>query len=225
MNRPRHFSRGGRLALALAVGGGTFAFASAVHADIPDAGVIHSSYSKTTLALHVIDTSMGQKCNPVTELPLFWNQVGPTGVTGATGATGATGTIGATGATGPAGTLTSAYLDAYSSASQFVFSGDSVIFETNSVAPVGISVDAGHTLFTVASAGTYLVTVALENPALSVQLQVNGVGVGPTLAEFCSNSSCGFSRLLTLSAGDAISLVGGLGATSTGSGITIARIA
>jgi hypothetical protein len=109
MDRLRRLSRGGRLLLALAVGGGVFAIASAVQADIPDSGVIHSCYSKTTLALHVIDSDLGQHCNPATESALSWNQTGPTGatgatgVTGATGATGGTGVAGATGATGPAG--------------------------------------------------------------------------------------------------------------------------
>jgi hypothetical protein len=109
MDRLRRFRRGGRLLLALAVGGAVFAIASAVQADIPDAGVIHSCYSKTTLALHVIDGDLGQHCNAATELALSWNQTGPTGATGATGAngatggTGATGANGATGATGPAG--------------------------------------------------------------------------------------------------------------------------
>jgi hypothetical protein len=89
--------------VALAVGAGGFAIASAVQADIPDAGVIHSCFSKTTLALHVIDSDLGQHCNPATEVALNWNQTGPTGATGGTGATGATGVTGATGATGVTG--------------------------------------------------------------------------------------------------------------------------
>jgi hypothetical protein len=106
MNRLWSLGRGGRLVLAVVVGGSVFAIASAVQADIPDSGVIHTCYSKTTLALHVIDSDLGQHCNPATELALNWNQTGPTGATGATGATGvtgATGAIGATGATGPVG--------------------------------------------------------------------------------------------------------------------------
>jgi hypothetical protein len=103
MDRLQRFSRGGRLLLALAVGAGVFAIASAVQADIPDSGVIHTCYSKTTLALHVIDTDLGQHCNPATELALSWNQTGPTGATGSTGATGANGATGAAGATGRSG--------------------------------------------------------------------------------------------------------------------------
>jgi hypothetical protein len=101
MYRLRGFSRGGRLLLTVVVGGAMFAIATAVQADTPDPGVIHSCYSKTTLALHVIDSDLGQHCNPVTELALSWNQTGPTGATGATGANGATGATGATGPTGP----------------------------------------------------------------------------------------------------------------------------
>jgi hypothetical protein len=103
MSRFRSLGRGGRLLLALVVGGGVFAIASAVQADIPDAGVIHTCYSKTTLALHVIDSDLGQHCNPATELALSWTSAGPTGATGATGANGATGVTGATGATGATG--------------------------------------------------------------------------------------------------------------------------
>jgi hypothetical protein len=103
MDRLRGLSRGGRLLLALAVGGGVFAIASAVYADIPDSGVIHTCYSRTTLALHVIDSDLGQHCNAATELALSWNQTGPTGATGATGAIGATGATGVAGGTGPSG--------------------------------------------------------------------------------------------------------------------------
>jgi hypothetical protein len=80
-----------------------FAVASAVQADIPDAGVIQTCYSKTTLALHVIDSDLGQHCNPVTELALSWTSAGSTGATGATGANGATGVTGATGTAGATG--------------------------------------------------------------------------------------------------------------------------
>jgi hypothetical protein len=45
MHRLR-LSRGGRLLLALAVGGAIFGIASAVQADIPDSVVIHGCYGK-----------------------------------------------------------------------------------------------------------------------------------------------------------------------------------
>jgi hypothetical protein len=70
-----------------------FAIATAVYADIPDNGVIHGCYAKYNGALRVIDTDKvpdPQHCLS-NEIPLDWNQVGPTGATGATGATGPTG--------------------------------------------------------------------------------------------------------------------------------------
>jgi hypothetical protein len=101
MYRLRGFSRGGRLLIALVVGGGVFAITSAVYADIPDSGVIHGCL-KSSGAISVIDTSTGATCK-TNETPLDWNQTGPTGATGATGVTGATGATGVTGATGATG--------------------------------------------------------------------------------------------------------------------------
>ena len=46
MEQLRSLSRGGRLLVALAVGGAVFGIATAVQADIPDNGVIHGSYGK-----------------------------------------------------------------------------------------------------------------------------------------------------------------------------------
>src|SRR5262245_33224832 len=46
MSRLRGVSRGGRILLALAVGGAVFGIATAVQADIPDNGVIHGCYGK-----------------------------------------------------------------------------------------------------------------------------------------------------------------------------------
>lgn len=91
--------RGGRIVLALAVGGAVFGIATAVQADIPDGGTIHGCYHKANGQLSVIDRDKGQTCKS-SESPLDWNANGPTG---ATGARGATGPKGATGATGPQG--------------------------------------------------------------------------------------------------------------------------
>jgi hypothetical protein len=159
---------------------------------------------------------------------------GPTGAAGqgATGPTGAAGlgTTGATGATGPAGTLSSAYLDAYESGSENVFPGQGVHFNAQNVTPVGFTANLPFPDFTVSDAGTYLVTVALTNTTIKVQLQVNGVGVGPAIQEGCVSSTCGFTRILSLNATDSIQLVdagGGPGPdfVDAGSGITIVRIA
>jgi hypothetical protein len=108
MHRLRRLSRGGRLLLALAVGGALFGIATAVQADIPDSGVIHGCYSKYNLQnLRVIDASKGQNCLG-NEIPLNWNQTGPTGGRGATGPTGPSdGWIGVVdGDIPPGGTLT-----------------------------------------------------------------------------------------------------------------------
>jgi hypothetical protein len=122
MGRLRSLSRGGRLLLAVAVGGALFGIATAVQASIPDAsGVIHGCYNNSlahgnpTGALRVIDTAKANGNCASWEAPLNWNQKGstgaagptgapgPTGGRGPTGAAGATGAKGATGATGPTG--------------------------------------------------------------------------------------------------------------------------
>jgi hypothetical protein len=156
---------------------------------------------------------------------------GPQGAKGDTGATGAQGPKGDTGAaglqgpqgpTGPAGTLASAYLDAYSLA-QTVSTGNDVTYDTQNVAPVGISTNADHDAFTVSNAGAYLVNVVFATGAtgpLAAQLTINGTVVGPA-------ESSTFSRILSLSAGDVITvrIVGGqLVPLPSGAGITIVRI-
>ncbi len=113
MHRIRGLSRGGRLVLAVAVGGAVFGIASAVQASIPDAsGVIHGCYNtqlahgSPTGALRVIDTSKPNGNCASWEAPLNWNAKGVTGATGPTGApgpTGPTGPKGATGSRGPTG--------------------------------------------------------------------------------------------------------------------------
>jgi len=93
MHRIRRLGRGGKLLLALAVGGAVFGAVSAVQAAIPDAnGVIHGCYQYTTTngnygKLRVFDTAKGGGCNSL-EKPLNWNQKGPTGPRGTTGPTG-----------------------------------------------------------------------------------------------------------------------------------------
>ena len=103
MHRLRGLSRGGRLLLALAVGGAIFGIASAVQADIPDSGVIHGCYGKAGTPykgnLRVRDASQGEQCR-IYENQLDWNQTGPTGATGPAGPT-----FVATGLVFPDGTL------------------------------------------------------------------------------------------------------------------------
>jgi hypothetical protein len=102
MDRLRGLSRGGRVLVALAVGGALFGIATVVQADIPDSGTIHSCYQKVNGQLRVIDTDNGGRCL-ASESPLAWNQTGPTGSTGASGPIGATGSTGPTGPTGTSG--------------------------------------------------------------------------------------------------------------------------
>ena len=116
MHRLRGLGRGGRVLLALAIGGGLFGIATVVQADIPDAGTINACYyspGKLALAnprkgaLRVIDRSKGQSCLK-DETALSWNGAGVTGPTGPTGLRGPTGSSsagpkGATGSTGPTG--------------------------------------------------------------------------------------------------------------------------
>jgi hypothetical protein len=91
MDRLRSLSRGGRLLLALAVGGAVFGIATAVQADIPDSGVIHGCYGKPGTPqkgqLRVRDASQGEQCR-FYENSLDWSQTGPSGATGPTGPTG-----------------------------------------------------------------------------------------------------------------------------------------
>jgi hypothetical protein len=111
MRRLRGLTLGGRLVLALAVGGVVFGIASAVQASIPDAkGVIHGCYStngaKSTngTQLNIIDSAVAS-CNG-NNTSITWNQKGPTGAKGTTGArgpSGHSGPSGARGASGPSG--------------------------------------------------------------------------------------------------------------------------
>lgn len=82
------------------------------HAAIPDAGgIIHGCYAKKEGSLRVIDPAAGQSCDAKKEVPLNWNQTGPTGPQGAAGpmgpqgAVGAMGPQGAVGPTGPQGAV------------------------------------------------------------------------------------------------------------------------
>jgi|SRR5581483_11154876 len=96
MHRLRSLGRGGRLLVALAVGGALFGIATAVQADIPDSGTINACYyspgklapaNPRKGALRVIDKSKGQTCAS-DETSLSWNAKGVSGATGPTGPTG-----------------------------------------------------------------------------------------------------------------------------------------
>jgi hypothetical protein len=109
MMRLHSLGVGGRVVLALAVGGAAFGIATAVQAAIPDAqGVIHGCYATNGVAkatngtpLNIIDSAVAScKANNTS---ITWNQKGPTGAKGTTGATGHSGPSGARGPSGPSG--------------------------------------------------------------------------------------------------------------------------
>jgi len=96
---------GGRLVLALAVGGSVFGIATVVQASIPDAnGVIHACYHVNGQGqvdgganLRVIDPASSNKDGSACkkdETALNWNQTGPTGPPGPPGKPGTPGTPG-----------------------------------------------------------------------------------------------------------------------------------
>jgi hypothetical protein len=135
---------------------------------------------------------------------------------------------GAQGPKGDTGTLASAYLDAYSSTTVAVASNDDLAFNALTVTPVGITANAGHTAFTVTSAGTYLIIglplASSLGPAGPFQLTVNGTGIGPT--EAANSADTTFSRILSLAAGDVLTVrdVGTATTEIPGAGVTIVRI-
>jgi hypothetical protein len=155
VGRVGRVGRGGRIVLALAVGGAVFGISTAVQASIPDAsGVIHGCYSKSAApgsqpgALRVIDTAVGQTCQ-VSEGSVNWSKTGPTGAEGPTGPTGQTGPSNAFYTTGfpgtPLGTSFETILSLSLPAGQYVLNG-SMQFANNAVsAIVGCSVFLGVT--------------------------------------------------------------------------------
>jgi hypothetical protein len=113
MNRVRRLRAGGKVLVALAIGGALFGVARAVQASIPDSnGVIHGCYytppgkvnkaGMRTGALRVVDSGKGQQCAP-DETALSWNHTGPSGARGPTGTKGTTGSRGPSGAKGTTG--------------------------------------------------------------------------------------------------------------------------
>jgi hypothetical protein len=201
------------------------AIAGIAYASIPDAnGVIHGCYRKTTGNLIVIDSG-GKGCEEGWK-PVDWNQAGPTGPSGPTGPTG---TTGATGPTGPPGALTSAYMYAFTPAPQFLMAGNAVLFTAVDTAlGIGRTVSPSGTTFELLSCGIYQVTLDLQDTAtVTIQLRVNGVDVGPPMPWNCGSSTCTFTRLLSLNAGDTFRFVntGGSPSAVGSAGATIVRVA
>jgi len=148
---------------------------------------------------------------------------GPKGAIGAAGPKGDTGAPGPKGDTGATGSLASAYLDAYNSTFRAVPINGDLTFDTQTVAPVGITTNAADTAFTVTDAGNYLITVVPLTSApgggSTVKLTLNG-----TVGQFVFGT---YVRMLNLAAGDVLTVrdVGpNPGFEDTSAGITIVRI-
>jgi hypothetical protein len=187
MKRFRRLSRGGRLVLALAVGGAVFGIATAVQASIPDAnGVIHGCYNTSlahgnpTGALRVIDTAKSNGNCASWEAPLNWSAnsgaTGPTGVTGPTGPSGPTGPTGPAGLSATAGTATLAQGSGF----QTLATTNGVNLLGNCQPPgfgVAIGLNANGDTYSVSGTEGAAGLVGQENITQSAQL-----GFGTTLA-------------------------------------------
>ena len=145
---------------------------------------------------------------------------GPNGAAGAAGATGATGTAGATGATGPQGptgapgpnpTATAGYAANTQGSSILVALGGTAIPMPNAqVFSADISANAGNTVFTLATAGTYQISYHV-NTTLSLlmgtRLVINGVNnTASTIAPVLSTSHFENQIKVTLPAGSTVTL-------------------
>jgi hypothetical protein len=125
-------------------------------------------------------------------------------------------------------------MDAYTEQHTSVCGGCHFIFIASNGSPgvqattSDIRLDADDATFTVANAGTYLVTVVV-GPAGPVQLEVNGTRVGPneTSCGTSGRSVCVFQRIVNLFGPSTIALVNTTSNAEQedpGAGITIVRI-
>ena len=142
------------------------------------------------------------------------------------GATGSTGATGPTGPTGSAGGLAAVLFD-YNTGTVTIGVGGACPF---SQAPliVGTAISkTNNTTFTVNANGTYRITYTLRTALISllgsVQVHVNGVGVGPTGSLIVAGAPLSDEVTFAANAGDTLQLVvGGLALTlATGDNATI----
>lgn len=136
---------------------------------------------------------------------------GPAGPQGATGATGATGSTGATGPTGTNTTATSAFAANTTGALIVAVAGGTLVpLPSSQVLPAGITVDGTNTVFTVATAGVYRISYAVNVTAallLSTRILINSAAyTASTLAPIISLSSYSNEVLVNLAAGSTVSL-------------------
>lgn len=136
---------------------------------------------------------------------------GATGAAGVTGATGATGLQGAAGAAGPNPTSTAAFAANTQGSTILVALGGTAISLPNAqILSADITVNAGNTVFTVATAGTYQISYHV-NTTLSLlmgtRLVINGVNnVASTIAPVVSTSNFENQIKVTLPANSTITL-------------------
>lgn len=168
---------GGRLVVAVAVGGVLFGIATAVQASIPDAnGVIHAcfntsvSHGNPTGVLRVIDTSKQGGC-AAWEQPLNWSSKGPTG------ARGATGPVGPTGATGPIGP-SNAYSD-YTAVQNVPINGAAVLASV--VVPAGRYTLSGTATSESTDANPIFTSCEFDSTAAVNQAGASGSGLLVTM--------------------------------------------
>lgn len=153
---------------------------------------------------------------------------GPTGPTGATGPAGALGAVGPVGPTGSNTTQTSAYAYASDATITAALGGTPVALPLGQILPTGITVNGANTLFTVAAAGLYRISYAVNTTlsvALNTRIMINGVAntasvVAPLINlsgysnEFLVNLAANSTvQLQLVGASISLTLVTGAGAT------------
>jgi BclA C-terminal domain len=140
--------------------------------------------------------------------------IGPTGPTGLMGPTGSTGATGPTGPTGSAGGLAAVLFD-YNTGVVTIIVGSAVPFSQPPFI-VGAAISkTNSTTFTLNASGVYRVTYTLRTATAgllgNVQVQVNGVGVGPINALLTLGVPLTDQVTFTANATDTVQLVvGGL---------------
>ncbi len=139
---------------------------------------------------------------------------GPTGIAGAVGAAGAagsTGAAGATGATGPNPTVTAGFAANTQGSSILVALGGAPIALPNAqLLSPDITVNAGNTVFTVATPGTYQISYHVNTTVgllMGTRLVINGANSTPsTINPVISTSNFENQIKVTLPANSTISL-------------------
>lgn len=205
------------LALFVALGGGAYALGT--NRFVGRGGAVRMCVQSQN---HVpLIVTPGAVC-PAGSTAVTVNARGPRGPRGRRGAKGR-----------PGATTSPSAIDAFTdrqdsicAGCRFVFVGATGESGVNWESP-DISLGADDATFTLATTGTYLVTVTV-GPAGPVQLEVNGARVGPD-EQSCSGSGvCAFQRIVSVpSPGTTVDLVNTSGSPEQekpGSGLTILRL-